>query len=125
MLSFALSFPSVPLLSTLPPCGTCYFAPNICSSRPSWLDRQRATPFLKERDTTAPMGLVRREAKVASPLVAATPVQDLRFRAIDLLADANRSPLTNTSPKPQTPGGRAAQKTLRSRGKPDTTGWWE
>jgi hypothetical protein len=29
-------------------------------------DRQRATPFLKERDTTAPMGLVRREAKVTS-----------------------------------------------------------
>jgi hypothetical protein len=26
--------------------GTCYFAPNICSSLPSWLDRQRATPFL-------------------------------------------------------------------------------
>jgi hypothetical protein len=46
--------------------GTCYFAPNICSSLPSWLDRQRATPFLKERDTTAPMGLVRREAKVTS-----------------------------------------------------------
>jgi hypothetical protein len=34
-------------------CGTCYFAPNICSSPPSWLDRQRAAPFLKERDTTA------------------------------------------------------------------------
>jgi YidB-like protein len=25
-------------------------APNICSSPPSWLDRQRAAPFLKERD---------------------------------------------------------------------------
>ena len=25
---------------------------------------KRAAPFLKERDTTAPMGLVRREAKV-------------------------------------------------------------
>ena len=24
---------------------TCYFAPNICSSPPSWLDRQRAAPF--------------------------------------------------------------------------------
>jgi len=24
---------------------------NICSSPPSWLDRQRAAPFLKERDT--------------------------------------------------------------------------
>jgi hypothetical protein len=40
-------------LVALAPYGTCYFAPNICSSLPSWLDRQRATPFLKERDTTA------------------------------------------------------------------------
>jgi hypothetical protein len=34
------------------------------------------------------MGLVRREAKVDVPLVAATPVQDLRFRANNLRADA-------------------------------------
>jgi hypothetical protein len=41
-----------PSSSLCPPCGTCYFAPNICSSLPWWLDRQRAAPFLKERDTT-------------------------------------------------------------------------
>ena len=40
--------------SICPPCETCYFAPNICSSPPSWLDRQRAAPFLKERDTNGP-----------------------------------------------------------------------
>ena len=37
---------------TLP--SACYFAPNICSSPPSWLDRQRAAPFLKEWDTNGP-----------------------------------------------------------------------
>jgi hypothetical protein len=30
------------LVSLCPGAGTCYFAPNICSSLPSWLDRQRA-----------------------------------------------------------------------------------
>jgi hypothetical protein len=34
------------------------------------------------------MGLVTREAKVDVPLVAATPVQDLRFRTNNLRADA-------------------------------------
>ena len=49
-----------PVSTTVPRCSwsicplreTCYFVPNICSSPPSWLDRQRAAPFLKERDTT-------------------------------------------------------------------------
>ena len=36
-------------LSHWPGAGICYFAPDICSSLPSWLDRQRATAFLKER----------------------------------------------------------------------------
>ena len=48
-----------PVSTTVPRCSwsicplreTCYFAPNICSSPPSWLDRQRAAPFLEERDT--------------------------------------------------------------------------
>ena len=31
--------------------ASCYFAPDICSPPPSWLGRQRAAPFLKERDT--------------------------------------------------------------------------
>ena len=56
-----LSVQSFPVSTTVPLCSwsicplreTCYFAPNICSSPPSWLDRQRAAPFLKERDTTA------------------------------------------------------------------------
>jgi hypothetical protein len=36
-------------LAHWPGAGICYFAPDIRSSLPSWLDRQRATAFLKER----------------------------------------------------------------------------
>jgi hypothetical protein len=42
---------SVAYWSLCPSCETCCSAPNICSSLPSWLDRQRTVPFLKERAT--------------------------------------------------------------------------
>ena len=47
--------------SVYPP-WICYSAPNICSSPPSWLDRQRATPFLKERDGRQSSSASRRTA---------------------------------------------------------------
>jgi hypothetical protein len=52
----------VPLLSRMARCGDLLLcAKHLFVAAILAEDRQRATPFLKERDTTSPLGLVMRE----------------------------------------------------------------